>query len=70
MWPPASPDLNTIENVWATVKMKLYASGKQYENKGDLWDAIQTVCKYVHSKEMENLTNSLVCEKKGGHIGM
>ena len=75
MWLPASPNLNTIENLWAIVK-KMYASGKQCENKADLWDAIQTVCKDVNSKEIENLTNSLdkrvmlVFEKKGGHIGM
>ena len=44
--------------------------------KGDLWDAIQTACKNVNSKDIENLTNPLhkrvirVFEKKGGHTGM
>lgn len=44
--------------------------------KANLWDAIQTACKNVNSKVIENLTNSLdkpmvlVFEKKGGHIGM
>ena len=58
------------------MKKKIYAGGKQYENKADLWDAIQTVYKDVNSKEIESLTNSLhkhlmlVFEKKGGHIGM
>ena len=71
MWHPASPDLNLIENLWAIVKKKIFAGGKQYENKAD---AIQTVCKDVNSKEIESLTNSLekhvmlVLEKTGGHI--
>ena len=76
MWPPASPaDLIPIENFWAIVK-KIYGGGRQYENKGDLWDAIQAACKDVNSMEIERLTNSLdkrvmlVFEKKGGHIGM
>ena len=58
------------------MKKKIYVGGRQYENKVDLWDAIQAACKDVNSKEIENLTNSLdkrvmlVLEKKGGHIGM
>ena len=76
MWPPASPDLNPIENLWAIVKKKIYVGGRQYENKVDLWDAIQAACKDVDCTDIENLTNSLdkrvmlVFEKKGGHIGM
>ena len=76
MWPPASPDLNPIENLWAIVKKKIYVGGRQHENKVDLWDAIQAACKDVNCTEIENLTNSLdkrvmlVFEKKGGHIGM
>jgi transposase len=47
MWPPASPDLNPIENLWSIVKKKIYVGGKQYDNKEDLWDAIHTACSLV-----------------------
>jgi transposase len=76
MWPPASPDLNPIENLWSIVKKKIYVGGKQYDNKKDLWDAIHTACKNINSNEIESLTNSvdkrviLVIERKGGHVGM
>lgn len=75
-WPPASPDLNPIQDIWAIVKRKIYVGGRQYDNKADLWVAIQTACKDVGSNEIESLTNSvdkrviLVIEKKGGHVGM
>ena len=58
------------------MKKKIYVGGKQYDNKADLWDAIQTACKSVHSNEIESLTNSvgkrviLVIDRKGGHVGM
>ncbi|KAM8708535.1 hypothetical protein ACLKA7_015503 [Drosophila subpalustris] len=29
-WPPYSPDLNIIENVWGWLARKVYESGKQY----------------------------------------
>lgn len=75
-WPPGSPDLNPIENLWAIVKKNIYVVGKQYDNKADVWDDIQTACKNINSSEIESLTNSedkrviLVIERKGGHVGM
>ena len=76
IWPPASPDLNPTEDLWTIVKKKIYVGGRQYNNKEDLWDAIQTACKDVDSKEIASLTTSLdrrlilVFEKKGGYVGM
>ena len=34
-WPPSSPDLNLIKNLWSIVKMKLYEGEKQSNNKLD-----------------------------------
>ena len=34
-WRVSSPDLNSIENLWSIVKMKLYESGKQYNCKAE-----------------------------------
>ena len=41
MWPPASPDVNSIENLWSIVKRKLYEAGKQYHSKKELKEAIK-----------------------------
>lgn len=41
-WPPSSPDLNAIENLWPVLKMKLYDGGKQYNAKADLLEAIKS----------------------------
>ena len=30
IWPPNSPDLNPMENLWTIVKRKVYPDGKQY----------------------------------------
>ena len=42
-WPPTSPDMNPIENLWSFEKMKLYEGGKQYNSKADQWIANTTM---------------------------
>ena len=37
IWPPNSPDLNPIENLWSIVEQRVYANGKQYSSKDALW---------------------------------
>ena len=39
-WPPLSPDLNPIENLWGILSNKVYCDGKTYKNTTDLWDVI------------------------------
>ena len=40
-WPPYSPDLNPIENLWGTLTNVIYAEGKQYKKIKDLEIAVQ-----------------------------
>ena len=75
-WPPQSPDLNPIENLWAVIKMRLYPDAKQYRSKNELWDAIKQVCADLKPEEIKNLTDTMddrvfaVVEQNGGHINM
>ena len=38
-WPPRSPDLNIIENVWHLICEKVY-DGPQFHSKDNLWKAV------------------------------
>ena len=58
-WPPQSPDINPIENLWSTVKRELYPGDQQYKSKAELWDAIQRVCAALRPQDILNLTQSM-----------
>ena len=72
-WPPQSPDLNPIENLWHFLKLKVAKYGPT--NKAELINTIQRVWKneipdelitnLIHS--MKNRIESLK-KSKGGHI--
>ena len=49
-WPPMSPDLNPIENVWAVLKTAVY--GRNPANEEELRQAI--------IEEWQNLDNNIV----------
>lgn len=42
-WPPPSPDLNIIENVWRTLKIQLKRRVNDIKTKQDLKDAVQDI---------------------------
>lgn len=73
-WPPNSPDLNPIENLWAILKRVVYADGKQYTSLDALWDAVFSAAKSVDPQQVKRLTDSVderlmtVVEKKGGYV--
>lgn len=42
-WPPQSPDLNLIENVWAHVRNKLWDRRGEIRNSDDVWRLSQQI---------------------------
>ena len=73
-WPACSPDLNCIENLWSTLKRKIYTNGRQYRSKDDLWNAIQGAASSLKLEEISKLTGSMdnrlfsVIQRKGACI--
>ena len=59
VWPPNSPDLNPMENLWAIIKRRVYCNGRQFTNLKDLWTAIQEVSVSITPSEISNLTSSV-----------
>ena len=58
-WPPYSPDLDPIENMWSIIKRKVYASGKQFSSKDELWNVIKGAAKDISADEISKLTSSM-----------
>ncbi len=59
IWPPASPDLNPIENFWSMVKSHMYSGNRQFSSKEQLWAAINEACSSISSYNIQNLTQSV-----------
>lgn len=72
-WPPYSPDLNIIENLWGLLSRKVYESGTQYQDKNSLIEAIKKAWNEISLSSIENLYNSLpsrifeVIQNRGGY---
>jgi hypothetical protein len=74
-WPPCSPDLNPIENLWSIIKCGIYKEGKQYTSLNSVWEAVVAAARNVDGEQIKTLTESMdvrllsVLAKKGGYIG-
>lgn len=70
-WPSYSPDINPIENLWSIVKSKL--RGKRFQNKEELWTAIQNAWNDIPIETCISLIDSLpnrinsIILARGGH---
>jgi transposase len=60
VWPPQSPDLNPIENIWSMVKLRLF---RNYDSppKGihDLWDRVQEVWDTLTVEDCRKVIDSM-----------
>lgn len=71
-WPPYSPDLSIIENVWGWLVRKVYEGGRQFEDKETLISAIKLAWSEISLNYIKKLYDSMpdriyeVIKNKGG----
>lgn len=58
-WPPYSPDLNIIENVWGWLARKVYESGRQYPTESELIEGIKSAWETISLNFIKKLYDSL-----------
>lgn len=73
-WPPLSPDLNPMENVWGILARRVYNNGKQYYNKEELKKSILYEWNKLKMNELKKIIDTMpsrvfdVLCKGGGKI--
>ncbi|GBM62101.1 Transposable element Tc3 transposase [Araneus ventricosus] len=58
-WPPISPDLNPIENVWALCLIKVYENGGQFYSMKALKTAIESAWYNLEPEILQTLIMSM-----------
>ncbi|KAL7277843.1 hypothetical protein ACG7TL_008788 [Trametes sanguinea] len=58
-WPPSSPDLNIIENVWAEIKKRLETYRPRPRNTEELWRVVQKLWYGMDKSFIQGLYRSL-----------
>lgn len=72
LWPPYSPDMNLIENIWGWLVRKVYASGRQFEDRESLIMSIRSAWSEISLDYIKKLYDSMpnrvfeVISNKGG----
>ena len=73
-WPPYSPDLNPIENIWSILSYSIYNGNRIYKNTRDLKKAILKAWDEISEKKLKKLVGSMenrleeVIINRGDHI--
>lgn len=55
-WPPSSPDLNIIENVWKMLEDAVYKENRVFSSKTDLWKAVNCAWNELDREVIRNMT--------------
>ena len=58
-WPPQSPDLNPIENLWGILARKVYSRGKQFRTKEQLKTTIIKSWEEISIEQLRALVKSM-----------
>ena len=58
-WPPMSPDLNPVENIWAIISARLYKDGKSYGSEAELDDGLCRVIRGIEDTVCWNIVHSI-----------
>lgn len=72
-WPPSSPDLNLIENVWGYLEKQIRTHKKVFNNADELFDIIKEEWKKIPSDYIKTLYRSIMnrikqlYKRKGRH---
>ena len=58
-WPPLSPDLNPVENLWADMSRMIYRDGTHYNNIQDLHFAILVAWSSITPENLFKYVNGM-----------
>ena len=58
-WPPVSPDLNPMENIWVMLFRRVCKCGRQHTSVQTLTDAILEEWEKINQKEIDALIHSM-----------
>ncbi|CAJ0569513.1 unnamed protein product, partial [Mesorhabditis spiculigera] len=58
-WPPCSPDINVMENVWGSLVRDVYGNSKKYASVKDLKTAIKAAWSRLDPQKLSNLVASV-----------